>query len=249
MAGRRIYSIIVFVSLALGWLAFKPPVQTPQVLAGAVPLAPLTDGQRAALRKARNEYIGVQQLNADRPEVHLNLGLLYARRGEFNKAEAAYRAAYRLHPGYTAAYVKLADLYREQGKADAGERVLRQAMKLVPDDAAVHHALGLLLIRQKRLTEALDALAQAARSGPDNPRYGYVYAAALIADGKRQPAIQMLEQTHTRHPNDRDVLLALVIFNRDTGNLQAANTYRQKLIALSQQYPALDGLLGQLKNQ
>lgn len=125
------------------------------------------------------EYIAAQQVNADRPEAHLNLGVLYAEPGQYAAAEAAYRTALRRQPKFVQAYVNLADLSRQQGRDAAGEGFLRQALTLAPQNAEVYHALGLLLVRQQRRAEAVEALAQAARLRLDAPHYSYVYAVAL----------------------------------------------------------------------
>jgi HEAT repeat protein len=61
-------------------------------LAGS-PRERLTDLQRAALERGLAEYIAAERFNADRPESHVNLGLLYAAQGRVAEAEAALQAA------------------------------------------------------------------------------------------------------------------------------------------------------------
>ncbi len=215
----------------------------------AAQLAQLPAAHRAVLDKATEEYIVAQQTNADRPESHLNLGLLYTERGEFTQAEAAYRTALKLQPTFVQAYVNLADLYRLQGKDSDGEKALRQAAAIAPQDADVQQALGLLLVRRQRLPEAVEALAQAAQLNPGNPQYSYVYAVALNSTGKPDDAIRVLEEAHARQPNDREILYALVTFQRDRGNLEAARHYAQQLLTLAPQDPAVRQLVNQLQGQ
>ncbi|MBL8250772.1 MAG: tetratricopeptide repeat protein, partial [Candidatus Competibacter sp.] len=198
----------------------------------AVPGETLTEEQRRAVQRGVAEYIASEMTNADRPESHLNVGLIHVDQGQFDRAETAYRAALELQPTFTQAAVNLADLYRAQGRDSEGEKTLRQALEHDPHSAAAHHALGLLLIRQQRLTEALAALAEAARLGGDNPRYGYVYAVALHGAGEGEQAIQTLEAVLAKHPNDRDTLMALVTFQRDAGNLSAARDHVKHLAEL-----------------
>ena len=137
-------------------------------------------------------------------------------------------------------------LYRIQGRDGDGEKTLRQALALDPQNAAAHHALGLSLIRQKRLPEAMTALAEAARLGDDNPRYGYVYAAALNGTGPGETAIRTLEAVLAQHPNDRDTLMALVAFQRDAGQLDAARNYARRRAALEPDNPEVRALLRQV---
>jgi len=203
----------------------------------SVPQEALAENQRQTLQRGLAELIAAEQTNADRPESHLNIGLIYVDQSQFDSAETAYRAALELEPTFTQAAVNLADLYRIQERDADGEKTLRQALTLDPQNAAAHHALGLLLIRQQRLTEALTALAEAARLDEDNPRYGYVYAVALNGAGQGERAIQTLETVLARHPNDRDTLMALATFQRDAGHLDAARDYARRLAALKPNHP------------
>ena len=151
-----------------------------------------------------------------------------------------------MQPAFTQAAVNLADLYRIQGRDADGEKTLRQALELDPRNAGAHHALGLLLVRQRRLPEALTALAEAARQGGDNPRYGTVYAVALNGTGQESKAIEELETVLAKHPNDRDTLMALVAFQRDARNLDAARGYARRLAALEPDNPEVRALLRQV---
>ncbi|MGB5062636.1 MAG: tetratricopeptide repeat protein [Candidatus Competibacter sp.] len=220
-------------------------IEAARVLA-TVPSESLDETQRLAIQRGVNEYLTAEQTNADRPESFLNTGLLYVDQRQFDKAEAAYRAALELQPTFTQAAVNLADLYRLRGRDADGEKTLRQALALDPQNAGAQHALGLLLIRQKRLPEALAALAEAARMGGNNARYGYVYAVALNSAGQRPRAIVELETVLQHHPNDRDSLLALVAFQRDAGNLDAARNSARRLAALEPDNPDIQSLLQQV---
>ncbi|MBS1222191.1 MAG: uncharacterized protein H6R23_1811, partial [Proteobacteria bacterium] len=212
----------------------------------AVPQETLTENQRRAVQRGVAEALAAEQTNAERPESYLNIGLIHLDQGRFDPAEAAYRTALDLQPDFTQAAVNLADLYRIQGREGEGEKTLRQALALDPPNASAHHALGLLLIRQKRLPEALTALAEAARLGGDNARYGYVYAVALNGAGQGPKAIQELETVLAKHPNDRDTLIALVAFQRDAGNLDAARSYARRLAELEPDDPEVGVLLRQV---
>jgi Flp pilus assembly protein TadD len=216
------------------------------LLAGA-PSETLTSEQRAALDKAVQEYVAAQQINADRPEAQLNLGLLYSRKGDVKKAEEHYRQALKLQPSFAPAYVNLADLYRAQERDKEGEKVLREAAKAAPDDAGVAHALGLLLVREKRADEALAWLKRAAERAPENARYAYVYGVALHSTGRQNQALDVLANAQKRHPNDPELLYALATMNRDGGRLAAARSYAEKLAVVVPNDPAVQNLVKELK--
>jgi Tfp pilus assembly protein PilF len=189
----------------------------------------LSDAQRTALDRGLAEYIAAEQFSADRPESHLNLGLLYVAQRRPHEAEAALRAALEVDPRFAPASVNLADLYRATGRDAEGERVLRGALKEDPRSAAAHHGLGLLLVRQKRMAEALPELEAAARLAPESARYGYVYAVGLGGTGETKQAIGVLERVLARHPNDRDTLSALVAYERQQNRPRQALVHARRL--------------------
>ena len=99
-------------------------IEAAEVLAG-LPVNNLPADIAAAFDRATEEYIASQQLNADRPEAHMNLGLLYARQNHFDKAEEELKTALSLDPSFAPGAVNLADLYRAQNRDEEGERVLK----------------------------------------------------------------------------------------------------------------------------
>src|SRR5262249_17162056 len=100
---------------------------------------------------------------------------------------------------------------------------------------------------QARLRRGLDLLRRAHELRPDNARYAYVYAVALNSTGAHAEAMALLEQTHRRHPADRDVLLALVSIARDSGDVSRALLYARELVALHPADPQLRSLLLELE--
>jgi predicted CXXCH cytochrome family protein len=223
-------------------------IETAEVLAG-LPADKLPADVAAAFSRATDEYVSAQELNADRPEAHLNLGLLYARENHFDRAEAELKTALSLDLSFAPAAVNLADLYRAQNRDEDGERVLKDAINRSPNDASLEHTLGLLMVRQKRGPEGLELLGAAARSDPGNARYLYVYAVALNDAGKTSAAIDTLERALKTHPYDRDSLAALVNFLEQSGDPAKALTYARRLNELEPENPAVGRMLRQLQHQ
>jgi predicted CXXCH cytochrome family protein len=203
-------------------------IEAAEVLAGLL-ARNLPTNVAAAFQRATDEYISSQQLNADRPEAHMNLGLLYARENQFDKAEQELKISLSLDPSFAPGAVNLADLYRDQNRDDEGERVLRDAISRSPHDGSLEHAQGLLMVRQKRDAQALEFLGAATRDEPGNARYAYVYAVALNDSGKTKAAIETLESSIKTHPYDRDSLMALVNFLEQSGDPAKALTYANRL--------------------
>jgi Tfp pilus assembly protein PilF len=211
-------------------------MEAARALVGA-PERNLSEADRPAFNQALEEFIAAERFNADRPESVSNLGTLALERGDFALAEAQFKRAIALDPRYTPAVANLADLYRGTDREAEADRALRAALALSPNDAALHHVLGLSLVRQKRVNDAVTEFAKAAQLAPDNARYAYVYAVALHGAGKVPAAIAALEKSHQRFPADRDVLQALIAFERDRGDRAAAQRWAQQLLALAPDDP------------
>ena len=157
-------------------------MEAARALAGVDPSS-LTQEQRSAFDSAYRELVAEEMVDADRPEAHLNLGLLNLRRQLPAEAEAEYRTSLRLDPSFVPALANLADLERMRGRDQQGAELLRKAVAMEPNNADIRHSLGLLLVRQRNYTEALDQLRQASELAPGNVRYAYVYAIALNSAG------------------------------------------------------------------
>jgi tetratricopeptide (TPR) repeat protein len=233
---------------ALGAAALSDPMRAVRVgaarlLGAAVP----PGGGSPALEAALAEYRSAQLFNADRPEAHLNLGVLHAQRGETAAAAVEYERALELAPWFLPAYVNLADLRRTQGREADGERLLREALEVAPDDPDALHALGLLLVRERRLDEAIDCLAGAAEGAPGAVRYAYVYGIALQSAGRVDEALRVLEDAHERHPGDVELLKALATISRDAGSVESALRYARRLVAVAPADPGAQHLLRQLE--
>jgi predicted CXXCH cytochrome family protein len=209
----------------------------------------MTPEQRGAFTVAYQELIAAELVDADRPEAHLNLGLIKARHHQIDEAEAEYRTALRLDPRFVPAMANLADLYRELGKDREGAELLRAAIAIEPKNAAVKHSLGLLLARQHNYAEALPLLREATMLAPNDARYAYVYAVALNSTGSGAEALVLLALTHKQHPTDRNVLVTLITLERDRGDLTAALTHTQELAALEPSNPQIRALLDDLRQR
>jgi tetratricopeptide (TPR) repeat protein len=161
-------------------------------------------GAVAALADALDEYRAAQRVSAERPESHVNLGSLAARRGELDAARSAYETAIRVGPWFVPAYVNLADLERAVGRDAEAEALLRRAIAIAPEVAEAHYALGLALVRQDRRAEALPELERAADLAPDVPRFAYVVALLLRENGDVAGARTRLDGLLARFPHDAD---------------------------------------------
>jgi Flp pilus assembly protein TadD len=222
--------------------------ETARVVAG-MPSQTMSPEQRSAFAAAYDELVAAELTNEERPEAHLNLGLLHTRLAQPTEAETEYRTALRLDPDFVPALLNLADLDRMRGIDAQGEELLCKAMAIDPRNADVLHALGLSLVRQHNYAEALPLLPQAAELASDNVRYAYVYTIALNSTGSPEQSRAVLAETHKQHPADRDVLVALIAAARGSGDFARALSYARELAQLNPNDPQVKMLLSDLEKQ
>ncbi|MCP3917350.1 MAG: tetratricopeptide repeat protein [bacterium] len=212
-----------------------------------LPQQGLDERGRKLIDERFDEYRAAQLANAERPEAHLNLGNLAAERERFAESEAAYRTALEIDPQHLQTLLNLADLYRGAGREGDAERTLREAVAIAPEDAYARHALGLALVRRGAREEAGEEFAKASRWAPEIARFGYVNAVSLHDRGLVGEAIAELESVSARHPADREVLVALVTYCRDAGQLEAAQRHAGQLSKIAPDNPVTQELLQELE--
>lgn len=259
-AGLADGSALVRVAALEAVLALPPQVRAPlaasvasdavkavRVQAGRVLAALPPDGLTPAGQRAIDEYVASERAVAERPESHLNLGVVAAERGDASAAAAEYRAAIARDPGFVPAYVNLADLHRAQGRDADAAAAIAAGLAAVPDDPSLLHTLGLQRVREQRHAEALPLLRRAAEGQPANTRFAYVYGVALQSSGHADEAIGVLAAALLRAPYDPALLSALVSFERDAGRRDAALEYARRLAALSPEDESVRGLVRELE--
>jgi predicted CXXCH cytochrome family protein len=214
-----------------------------------IPDTQIPEGKRTARAAALLEYENTLALEADWPSGQVNLGNLRLQQGRVDEAIAAFERAIALDKGFPGAYVNLADALRQLGREPEAEKVLRQGLAALPRDADLHHSLGLLLTRNGDKSAALYEFVEAAKLAPDNARYAYVHAIAVDSAGKREQALVLLRSANKRHPNDLDILGALLSMSRETGDRQAALRYAKQLAEMLPDNPDLSRLIADLETK
>ncbi len=236
--------------LTSGALLLDDPVLAVRI-AAANTLAGISADQfdaasKALMQRASQEYIESNMVNAERPESHLNVGLFLVRQRNFDEAMRAYQTALRLDADFLPALVNIADLLRATDRDEEGETYLKRALELEPENADVYQAMGMWLVRQNRSDEALSYLQRAASLAPEQPYFAYLYAIALNSKGAPKSALEILIETHRRHPEDQQTLIALATINRDQGNMDQAIYFAERLLALEPANPNYQQLLSGL---
>ena len=221
-------------------------IEAARILVGA-PREILGPADRERLDAALEEARSAELVSADRPDAHLNIGLLDAEGGDLEAAERSYRRALLLDPAYAPAYANLADLFRVRGADGEGERILREGVARVPESGALQHALGLALVRLGRTEESLEPLRRGAELRRDVARYAFAHGIALQAVGRLEPAWAALEGALARHPHDRELLGALVAVCRELERDADTRTYARRLLEVAPDDAGVRALVEELE--
>jgi tetratricopeptide (TPR) repeat protein len=193
------------------------------------------------------EYRKAMADNADRPESHHNVGLIEIALGRYVQAEQAFRDALRVDPLFVPAAVNLADLLQATGRDAEGGAILEAAIARLPGDPNAHLALGLWMVRNGQGGAALGELRKAAELGPQNPRFAYVYGVALADSGRPSEAITVLLENLERHPYDRDSLIAVSVYERQAGDVEAAAAHAELLLSLEPDDASIRDFVAQIR--
>ena len=135
--------------------------------------------QQQVLQPALDEYIKVQDFNADRGFAHNNKASVYLRQRRFNEAELTFKDAIRIEPFFAPSYLNLSELYRQQQQENKARQILVQGLNTIPDNGQINYTLGLAYIRAKQSVEAIKHLKQATIVAPENANFHYVYGLSL----------------------------------------------------------------------
>jgi predicted CXXCH cytochrome family protein len=249
---------------AVRTLSFLPPQQLLQLLAPLIDdpvtavrlevasaLAPLDPGGlppalASRLQSLFEEYLEIQGQHADMPAIQLQLAGFFLARRLPVAAEQAYRRALQINPQLVPGLLNLADLYRQLGREKEARELLLEAIRIAPGQGSGYHALGLLETRAGNSDAALVALQRAAELETAGVRHRYVYAIALHDSGDPGGAIEQLRQLLRSAPENPDILMALVTYNREAGSLEEARRYAARLAELDPRNPAYRQLLESL---
>jgi len=167
-----------------------------RVRAGAA-LAAVRDTQT---EPAVAEYIASLQTRPDDYSQHMNLGVLYAGRGQLQEAVFEYETAIRLRPGFAPPLVNASVAYSRLGQDDKAEAALRRAIEIDPRNGAANLNLGLLLAGRQQFPQAERALRRALQADPANAVAAYNLSVILSRD-RLDEAIQFARRASKSRPD------------------------------------------------
>ncbi len=200
-------------------------------VAAGVPDAMWAASDRAALAKARAEFVERERANEERPDAHVTLGIDAEQTGDPSRAKAEYEQALRLSPSFAPAHVNLATMLAQGKKVDEAETHLRAAIASEPDSGPPRYALALILVETKRRALAIPELRRAAELMPGQARPLYTLGLVLDQEGDAKGALEALTHAHALAIGDADILYALAFFHSSHKHIPEAKKWLERLKA------------------
>jgi predicted CXXCH cytochrome family protein len=197
------------------------------------------DIYQQAFDKSLREYEQVQLSLQERAEANLNLASLYQATAQSEKVENFLRTAIERDADFLPAWVTLIQWLDANQRPEESWNLLTAKLANNPEAAMLQFAKGLALIRRAQPAEALKALREANRLEPASARYAYTLALTLQDQGDADGATQLLEAALEKHPENRDVRLALIARLRDDGKIAQMKARIEELKAINPGDPVL----------
>jgi Ca-activated chloride channel family protein len=109
--------------------------------------------EEGRLDEALRQYTQAQVEDPEAPEIHLNIGNVLYRQGEFEKAKEAYRRAFQAQNRALAesARYNSGTASLSAGELESAVEDFREALRLNPEDADARRNLELALMRQQQM--------------------------------------------------------------------------------------------------
>ena len=219
-----------------------------RIQAGAVLAAADPRGLDQPSRRAAEEYVASLKSRPDDYAQHMNLGVLYADRGQRQAALDEYATAIRLRPGWAAPLLNAALVYSELGKNAEAEESLRKAIGIDPGNAAAHFNLGLLLAETGRRASAEASLRRSLELNPKNA--AAAFNLAVILSGTRlAEAVQWCRRAVEADPGQARYVYTLAFYLAQGGEKQAAIRELEAAAAHHSLTPEERGLLNSLRSR
>jgi len=125
---------------------------------------------------------------------HHGLGLVAAKKADYEEAAAHQRKAFELAPGLTDVAVELADTLMKLGKLDEAIEVLEKHLDVNPRAARAHLALGHAYLQAKEYGKAEAAYRGALKLHAEMPRAQFGLATALARLGQTEESRRAMER-------------------------------------------------------
>jgi protein O-mannosyl-transferase len=113
-------------------------------------------------------WVATARVSPSGPNIHNNMGDVYARNGNFEKAAQEFSKSIEINPNYGDAYHNLANTYKSMGKIDLAIENYQKALKINPNIWQSHQNLAAIYYEQGDMQKAKENMQKAVKLNPSD---------------------------------------------------------------------------------
>jgi protein O-GlcNAc transferase len=187
---------------------------------------------RGQLEAARAAYERALAILPDRPELHVNLGLVLHRLGRDEAAAVRLARAIALDPALAEAHNNLGTVLKSLGRRDEAAQCYARAFALRPDYAEALSNLGIVLREDGRLDEAVAHFRRAEALKPGLAEVQLNLGMVFQDLGRLDDAIAHYHRALALKPDLAEAHGDLGLALHDLGRMDEARAHHEKALAL-----------------
>jgi tetratricopeptide (TPR) repeat protein len=177
-------------------------------------------------------------IDSQNPELHDELGSLYAQQNNWPDAQQEFATAIHLNPNLAIAHLHLGLVMQAQGQTDAqanGLTELAHASQIAPQNEVIALELGKALAAAGQDEQAIPVFQHVLEIEPQSVAVSYQLALALQRSSKVQEAIILLKKVLAAEPNNAEAMTNLGMALSQAQLAKDAVPVLQRSIALAPQ--------------
>lgn len=149
--------------------------------------------KKGDFQESINIFSNILEHEDDNAEIYNNMGLAYAKLGNFEQAEKSFTKSIKLNPLIPQTYINLSDLYYKSGDLSGAIGVLERGSYEMEDNYVIAHLLARVYMEDSRYDMAITELEKILDAQPENYDAYYDMGRVQFELGNYEDAISNFE--------------------------------------------------------
>lgn len=149
--------------------------------------------KQGKFKESIDVFSSILEHEEDNAEIYNNMGMAYAKLGEFEQAEKSFTKSIKLNPLIPQSYINLSDLYYKHNDLSGAIGVLERGSYEMTDNYVIAHLLARVYIEDSRYDMAICELQKILDAQPENYDAFYDLGRVSFELGNYEDAISNFE--------------------------------------------------------